>query len=143
MQDGLPIGLAAKASGIKVPTIRYYEQIGLLPSVGRSLSNRRLYDSVDIDRMKFIRHSRELGFDIDAIRALLRLQDDPARPCADADMIARERLAEVRTKIGNLKLLEAELSRMLEEGSHGHIATCRVIETLADHAQCSYHSDRA
>lgn len=139
MQDGLPIGLAAKASGIKVPTIRYYEQIGLLPSVGRSLSNRRLYDAVDINRMKFIRHSRELGFDIDAIRALLRLQDDPARPCADADLIARERLAEVRTKIGNLKLLEAELSRMVDEGSHGRIATCRVIETLADHAQCSYH----
>jgi|TARA_A100001391_G_scaffold205466_1_gene207546 DNA-binding transcriptional MerR regulator len=139
MQDGIPIGRAAKVSGIKVPTIRYYEQIGLLPAVGRSQSNRRRYDSTDIDRMKFIRHSRELGFDIEAIRALLQLQDDPARPCADADMIARERLAEVRNKIKNLTLLEAELLRMVEEGSHGRIATCRVIETLADHAQCSYH----
>ena len=128
MQDGIPIGRAAKVSGIKVPTIRYYEQIGLLPAVGRSQSNRRRYDSTDIDRMKFIRHSREL-----------QLQDDPARPCADADMIARERLAEVRNKIKNLTLLEAELLRMVEEGSHGRIATCRVIETLADHAQCSYH----
>ena len=62
---------------MKAPTIRYYEQIGLLPAPPRSEGNRRQYDTDDLRRLAFIRHTRELGFEIDAIRALLPLQDDP------------------------------------------------------------------
>ena len=77
----VPIGQAARQSGVKVPTIRYYEQIGLLPAPPRSEGNRRQYDADDLRRLAFIRHARELGFEIDAIRALLALQDPFERSC--------------------------------------------------------------
>jgi DNA-binding transcriptional MerR regulator len=87
----VPIGQAARQSGVKVPTIRYYEQIGLLPAPPRSEGNRRQYDADDLRRLAFIRHARELGFETDAIRALLALQDEPDQSCASADQIARAR----------------------------------------------------
>lgn len=79
MQE-ISIGEAARHSGVKPPTIRYYEQIGLLPAPPRSEGNRRLYDATDLRRLAFIRHARELGFEIDAIRALLSLQDARTNP---------------------------------------------------------------
>lgn len=132
MQD-IAIGEAARRSGVKVPTIRYYEQIGLLPVPPRSEGNRRLYDDTDLRRLAFIRHARELGFEIDAIRTLLALQDDPDQSCASADAIARARLAEVDRRIASLTALRAELERMVTRCASGRVAECRVIETLADH----------
>jgi DNA-binding transcriptional MerR regulator len=125
------IGEAAQKSGVKVPTIRYYEQIGLLPAPIRTEGNRRLYKETELRRLSFIRHARELGFDVEAIRALLSLQDRPEQSCASADAIARARLAEVRQRIARLKALEDELTRMIDECACGRIAECRVIETLA------------
>jgi DNA-binding transcriptional MerR regulator len=136
MESGLPIAEAARRSGVKAPTIRYYEQIGLLPAPPRSEGNRRQYGAADLRRLAFIRHARELGFEIEAIRALLTLQDDPSQPCATADGIARARLAEVEQRIGSLLALKAELELMVEGCSHGHVGACRVIEVLADHGQC-------
>jgi DNA-binding transcriptional MerR regulator len=126
-----PIGEAARQSGVKVPTIRYYEQIGLLPAPPRSEGNRRQYDAKDLRRLVFIRPARELGFDIDAIRALLALQDEPDQSCAVADQIARARLVEVQHRIASLTALKAELQRMVTSCSHGRVAQCRVIEALA------------
>jgi DNA-binding transcriptional MerR regulator len=117
---------------VKVPTIRYYEQIGLLPRASRSEGNRRLYDLADLDRLAFIRHARELGFDVDAIRTLLALQDNPGQSCAAADEIARARLVEVERRIASLNALRRELQRMVRECASGSIGDCRVIETLAD-----------
>lgn len=133
------IGQAARESGIKATTIRYYEDIGLLPRVVRTDSNRRLYGRGDIKRLAFIRHARQLGFDLDAIRALLRLNDDPGQSCTDADAIAGARLIEVRQRIARLRELEAELERMVEGCAHGKVETCRVIEVLADHNECRFH----
>lgn len=135
---GVPIGEAAKHSGVKVPTIRYYEQIGLLAAPARSDGNRRHYDASDLHRLTFIRHARELGFEIDAIRTLLLLQDDPNQPCATADGIAKARLADVEQRIRSLTALKAELQAMIEGCSHGQVAACRVIEVLADHGQCQH-----
>jgi DNA-binding transcriptional MerR regulator len=73
----MPIGEVAHQTGIKVPTIRYYEQIGLLPALPRSEGNRRCYGEKELKRLAFIRHARALGFDIEAIRKLLALQDQP------------------------------------------------------------------
>ena len=67
--ENVPIGEAARQSGVKAPTIRFYEQIGLLPAPPRSEGNRRQYNGNDLRRLTFIRHARELGFEIDAIRA--------------------------------------------------------------------------
>ena len=139
IQQGVPIGEAARFSGVKVPTIRYYEQIGLLPAPRRSERNRRHYDDSDLRRLAFIRHARELGFEVNAIRTLLALQDDPNQSCAEADFVARARLMEVEQRIASLTALKAELERMVSGCAHGKIAECRVIEVLADHGQCQHH----
>jgi DNA-binding transcriptional MerR regulator len=138
MMQGVPIGEAARQSGVKVPTIRYYEQIGLLPAPLRSEGNRRHYDDADLRRLVFIRHARELGFEIEAIRTLLTLQDNPSQPCATADVIAKARLAEVDQRINSLVALKAELELMVEGCSRGRVAECRVIEVLADHGKCAH-----
>jgi len=138
MSHSLAIGRVSEATGVKVPTIRYYEQIGLLPPPPRTEGNRRTYDRKDAERLTF-RHSRELGFEIDQIRTLLQLQDRPEQSCGEADVIARARLSEVRDKIASLRALEAELERMVDGCSHGRVETCRVIEILADHGKCQHH----
>ena len=83
-------------------------------------------------RLAFIRHARELGFEVDAIRTLLSLQDDPDQPCARADEIAKARLAEVENRMKSLQALRKELQKMIEECACGRVGECRVIETLAD-----------
>ena len=137
MAEKISIGEASRSCGVRVPTIRYYEQIGLLPAPSRTESNRRTFDAGDLRRLAFIRHARELGFEIEAIRTLLTLQDDPHQPCGTADAIARARLAEVEQRIGSLNALKAELGVMIESCGHGKVADCRVIEVLADHSQCT------
>jgi DNA-binding transcriptional MerR regulator len=139
MQHGVPIGEAARLSGVKIPTIRYYEQIGLLRPPARSEAGRRHFAPAELRRLAFIRHARELGFEIEAIRTLLALQDDPHQPCATADAIARARLAEVEARIRSLQALKAELETMVETCRHGAVADCRVIEVLADHGECRHH----
>ncbi|MBE7734307.1 MerR family transcriptional regulator [Devosia faecipullorum] len=143
MSHGIAIGKVSEATGVKIPTIRYYEQIGLLPAPPRTEGNRRTYHHKDAERLTFIRHSRELGFEIDQIRTLLDLQDRPDQSCADADTIARARLVEVKDKIASLKALEAELERMVEGCSHGRVESCQVIEILADHGKCKHHQHDA
>lgn len=139
MQHGISIGQASVASGVKVPTIRYYEQIGMLPVPERTEGNRRSYDRRDLDRLTFIRHSRELGFDLDEIRTLLSLQDAPKQSCDQADAIAKARLVDVEQRIASLTALKAELERMVLGCSHGRVENCQVIEILADHGKCSFH----
>lgn len=140
MARDVPIGEAARQSGVKVPTIRYYEEIGLLPEPPRSDGNRRLYGPAHLERLAFIRHGRQLGFEIEAIRTLLDLQDNPGQPCSPADSIARRRLDEVEARIAKLTALKAELERMIDGCAHGSVADCRVIEVLSDHGQCG-HAD--
>jgi len=126
----LSIGDVARRTGVKVPTIRYYEQIGLLPAPGRSGGNRRYYTDDATRRLSFVRHARELGFEIEAIRALLTLQDQPDRPCNDIDALAREHLAAIEHKIERLAALRREMKRMLKSCSGGRAAECRVIESI-------------
>lgn len=128
----LSIGRAATESGVKIPTIRYYEEIGLLTAPPRTESNRRLYGEDDLKRLAFIRHARELGFEVEAIRTLLSLQDNPDQSCAAADAIAQARLIEVRDRISRLRALERELERMADTCANGHVADCHVIEILSD-----------
>lgn len=142
MIHGMAIGKASDASGVKATTIRYYEDIGLLPSPPRTDGGRRTYDKQDVERLTFIRHSRELGFEIDQIRTLLALQDNPDQSCADADTIAKARLVDVKAKIASLTALQAELERMVDGCSHGRVEDCRVIDILADHGKCEHHSIR-
>lgn len=134
--DHLSIGTLARLTGCKVQTVRYYEQIGLMPSPERTGGNQRLYGRAHADRLAFIRHGRELGFPLDAIRQLLTLSDEPERSCVKADQIARVQLSAVESRIVRLQALKAELERMIEQCRGGKIAECRIIEVLSDHHQC-------
>ncbi len=132
------IGDLAAQTGTKVETIRYYEKAKLMPAAARTAGNHRAYTQAHIDRLAFIRHSRELGFPLESVRALLTVSDDPDKPCSEVDAIARQHLTAVRSRIARLQALEAELSRMLHECGCGRVADCHVIEVLADqsHSHC-------
>lgn len=124
------IGRLSAATGVKVPTIRFYEQIGLLPEPARNESDYRVYDDAAFQRLGFIRHARQLGFEIDAIRSLLDLADNPTRPCGEANRIAERQLFAVEAKIESLEALRTELQRMQVACAGGQASDCRVIEAL-------------
>ncbi len=134
----LSIGKLSAATGVKVPTIRYYEQIGLLPRPARTSGNQRLYDQGILERLAFIRHARDLGFSLEAIRELLDLSDNPSQPCAAVDNIAERQLAAVNARIARLGALREELERMLHHCACGTIADCRVIQVLGNHELCAH-----
>ena len=136
----VPIGTLAERTGVKVETIRYYEQVGLLPEPERSEGNQRRYGRAHVERLAFIKHARDLGFAVESIRTLLRLSDTPGMACDEAHAIAAEHLEEVRDKIARLRSLEAELARIATVCSGGVAASdCAVIEALADHSRCEHH----
>jgi DNA-binding transcriptional MerR regulator len=136
MGKALAIGDLARQTGVKVPTIRYYEDICLLPAAPRTESNRRQYDDRAVRRLKFIRHARELGFEVEAIRELLALADQPQRSCAKVDALAREHLRTIKSRIERLTALKVEVEQMISACAKGRIAKCRVIDVLSHHEHC-------
>lgn len=135
----LSIGDLSKRTGVKVPTIRYYEQIGLLREAGRSGGNQRRYDASDLERLTFIRHARDLGINLDSIRELVALSQHPSQPCTSADQIAKQHLDDVRKKIDQLKRLESELERIVSHCDGHSVEDCYVIRALSDHGLCEQH----
>jgi DNA-binding transcriptional MerR regulator len=105
----LKIGKLAEWTGTSVPTIRYYEQIGLLPRAPRQAGGQRVYGRDDVERLTFIRRCREFDFSIDQIRALVAIVHDPESSCMDARNMAAEHLTAVRAKMRELKALERSL----------------------------------
>ena len=132
----MKIGELAQATGTNAETIRYYERIALLPPPARTNSNYRDYGPDHAERLRFVRHARSLGFDIADVRSLLDLADQPDRDCAEADRIASGHLATVERKIAQLQQLERELRRMLVDCGGGRIASCHIMQSLADHQLC-------
>jgi Cu(I)-responsive transcriptional regulator len=132
MKDGaLAIGELGRLTGTKVETIRYYERIGLLPAPPRTAGNYRVYGPAHVSRLSFIRRSRDLGFSLDQIRALLDLSDDRSRSCEAVDAIAKEHRDEVDRKIADLRALRRELGSMIDQCRCGTVAECRIIEALS------------
>ena len=130
----LSIGELARHTHSKVQTIRWYEEVGLLPPPARTAGGHRVYGSQHLARLDFIRHARELGFPLDAVRALLALSDRPDQPCEDAHALASSQLAIVEEKLRRLEALRVELARMTDACRGGVVAECRILETLADHS---------
>ena len=131
------IGELSRRTGVKVPTVRYYEQVGLIDAPERSEGNQRRYSNAELQRLGFIKHSRELGLSLDAIRELLSLSAEPAGPCETIDGIAQEHLHKVRSKISHLQSLERELERITSGCAQGsHVRECYVQRSLADHSLC-------
>ena len=138
----LSIGTLAKRTGTKVQTIRYYEQIGLMPEPGRSEGGQRRYGALELDRLAFIRHSRQLGFSLEAIRELLDLSDSPERSCAQVDAVAQKQLREVEARISRLQALRMELQRMVGGGRSDGVANCCSLEVSRDQEECLSDHDR-
>jgi DNA-binding transcriptional MerR regulator len=132
------IGQLSAKCNVKVPTIRYYEQIGLLPEPARTNGNQRRYTEQHQQRLAFIRHSRELGFPLDSIRELLQMSDHPDQSCKAVDSIAQRNLEDVKHRIRRLNALKRELSRMIEGCAGGQVGDCKIIEMLADTSHEKY-----
>ncbi|MCF6221366.1 MAG: helix-turn-helix domain-containing protein [Robiginitomaculum sp.] len=131
------IGKMAARTGVKVPTIRYYEEIGVLSEPGRNTGNQRRYTQSDLERLSFIKHARDLGLGIAAIRDLMHLHDHPDHSCAEAHNIAETHLENVRSKLKKLRKLEKELKRITTQVHEDNTKDCTIIQTLADHRLCS------
>jgi MerR family mercuric resistance operon transcriptional regulator len=128
--DVFPIGILSRQSGVNIETVRYYERAGLLPKPARSHGGYRLYQPGDVERLSFIRRARDLGFSLDEIRRLLDLADRKSRSCRRVHDIAVEHLAEVRTKIADLRRMERVLDTMVKACAQGTMPACPLLEAL-------------
>lgn len=110
----LKISVLAARTGTTTPTIRFYEEIGLLPAADRQEGGQRRYGEEDVRRLTFIRRCREFGFSVEQVRELVALIEDPARSCTDAREIAQGHLGAIRAKLAELKALERDMVRFVE-----------------------------
>ena len=130
------IGVLSRETGVKVTTIRYYETIGLMDVPDRTPSGQRVYAAPDVERLKFIRHARDLGFPIESIRAFIELQQNSDKTCAEIDKIAQHHLMDVQSRLRQLRALERELQRMVSACAGRKVTSCKILETLANHENC-------
>ncbi|MBN2971252.1 helix-turn-helix domain-containing protein [Roseomonas aeriglobus] len=131
----LTIGRLAAATGVKVETIRYYERAGLIAPPARTGGNYRSYSTGDLDRLRFIRKTRDLGFTLEEIRAMLDLARQRDRSCDTIDAIASKHLADVDRKIADLRGLRRELSAIISNCAGGTVGDCRILEAFGDDAK--------
>ena len=136
MSRTLKIGALAKATRTTTPTIRYYEDIGLLPAPPRPFGSQRAYGEDDVRRLTFIRRCRDFGFPIDKVRQLAALVQDNGRSCVEARDLAFSHLAEIREKLEELRELERSVATFVESCDQscpgGTGADCVILEELAD-----------
>jgi Hg(II)-responsive transcriptional regulator len=142
--DGMSytIGNLARASGVGVETVRYYERRGLVAQPGRSVGAYRRYGRGHVDRIRFIRRAQELGFSLEEIGTLLELQDGTDR--RSIRRIAAKRLDETRRRIADLQRIERVLQHLLHEcEGHGKAPRCPIIAAIADDTELPAGTGRA
>ncbi|CDN53836.1 Cu(I)-responsive transcriptional regulator [Neorhizobium galegae bv. officinalis bv. officinalis str. HAMBI 1141] len=134
--SALTIGAIAKASGVTTPTVRFYEEIGLIPKARRSIAGQRYYEEPDLSRLTFIKQCRDFGFSIEQVRVLLDLSISTERDCVETRDIAQTHLDEVRRKLDELKALETRLAgfvkRCNDACAGGPGSDCVIFKDLAD-----------
>jgi len=124
------IGRLSEETGVHIETIRYYEKIVLVPKPPRSEGGRRLYDNDAVQRLRFIRRARDLGFALDDVRSLMRLATEPGS-CGDAFAIAERHRLDVRNRIADLRRLERRLAQMTEACRLEGDLDCGLINALS------------
>jgi DNA-binding transcriptional MerR regulator len=138
---GYKIGELAERTRTNPPTIRYYEDIGLLPRPERQEGNQRRYRDTDVGRLTFIRRCREFGFSIEQVKALASVTADASRSCMEARDIAHAHLLDVRSKLRELRELERSLARFVatcDEGCAGGPGpACSIFDDLG--SPCPNH----
>lgn len=112
----LRIGELSEWTGVPCKTIRYYEEIGLLPPAKRTRNNYRIYDDADVERLRFIRGASVLGFTLAEIAEILTFRDRGEPPCGYVMTLMRERIDKIQNEIRTLEWLHAELEAMQEAG---------------------------
>jgi MerR family transcriptional regulator, mercuric resistance operon regulatory protein len=126
------IGELSRCTGVNIETIRYYERVRILPAPPRTAGGRRVYGPAESRTLTFIRRARELGFTLDEIRTLLALSgEDDRATCAEVREVAARHLAEIRTKISDLRAMEQVLAETVDRCDAGELSGCPVIETLS------------
>ncbi len=125
----ITIGHLSQRTGVNIETIRYYERIGLLP-VALRRGRYRFYGGTDVARLGFVRRSRELGFSIKEVRALLDLSAGGHESCSEARDLAAVHLRDVRTRIVDLRRMERTLATTVRACDAGENSECPLIETL-------------
>jgi Cu(I)-responsive transcriptional regulator len=128
----LSIGKLAEATGVKVETIRYYERAGLIAPPARTSGNYRSYGKADLARLRFVRRTRDLGFTLEEVRAMLDLAEQRDKSCATIDAIAAAHLQEVDRKIADLQGLRRELIKIIASCAGGTIGECRILESFGE-----------
>ena len=131
MQDReeLTIAGVAREAQVGVETVRYYERRGLIAQPPRPAGSVRRYGAEVVSRIRFVKRAQELGFTLEEIASLLSLQDGESRSAIRR--IAASRLAEIRSRVGDLKRLEKTLQHLLEQCEHGATRSCPIIEAIA------------
>lgn len=124
------IGELSRRTGVHIETIRYYERIGLVPAPARTSGGRRAYGSSEMRVLTFVRRSRELGFSLDEIRALLALGGPGAATCADACTIATRHVRLIRARIADLQRLEQYLRERMTQCSGDAVPDCALLDAL-------------
>lgn len=142
----LNIGEAAAASGVTAKMIRHYESVGLLPAAHRTESGYRQYADADVQTLRFIRHSRDLGFSIPTIAKLVGLWHDRGRPSREVKALAEEHIRELETKARELLEMKGTLERLVHSCHGDDRPECPIIETLAQNTPAAAqgaHNPRA
>lgn len=129
-RDGFSIGALARASGVKIETIRYYERRGLVPKPPRDRGGRRCYGAQHLQRMIFVRRGRELGFGLEEIAGLLGLAHE-AQPCADVQRIARATLDRVEDAMADLGRMRRVLRKTLAQCADASTLHCPILGALS------------
>src|SRR5262252_1440765 len=124
------IGELSRLSGVNIETVRYYERIKMLPVPQRTASGRRLYGATELRMLAFIRRSRELGFSLNEVRALLRLGAPGRASCSEVKVIATHHLEDIRAKLSDLKKLERLLAKTVTRCSGKKAPNCPVLDIL-------------
>jgi MerR family mercuric resistance operon transcriptional regulator len=126
---GYTIGTLAQAAGVNVETVRFYQRKGLMPMPTRPHGGMRRYTPVDLARLRFIKSAQRLGFSLDEIGELLRLDDGTS--CAEARRLAEDKLREVRRRLSDLHGIEGALSSLITQcdNARGRVR-CPLIEAL-------------
>ena len=131
MKDkGYAIGEMSRKTGVNIETIRYYERTNLLPKPDRTRGGNRQYNYEQLKRLKFVRRSRDLGFSIAKIKALLEMVDGVDLTCGEVHDMTIFHLSNVKTKIADLRQLEKTLKKIAAECSKGDLPDCPIIDTL-------------
>lgn len=124
------IGDAARAAGVSAKMIRHYERIGLLDAATRTDAGYRVYGEREVHLLRFIRHSRDLGFSLEQIRALLGLWQDRGRPSREVRALAQAHLAELEAKLAELQAMKATLHTLVASCHGDERPDCPILDTL-------------